>query len=182
MFNCLTKPQKPDRHDGPRLRVPEHLDVQNFRLDVCVLAEDWWLRYQNPELEGALYGRLWKHWKPCYKSMLKYSDIASVVWKSMESCEPSVGFNFRLRWRLRATLQRCAWCAMPFQSLPKTSQTNHSGWWWQVKKESGWSWGLGFGFPKILSKCFSGSPSPYKHTYNLFLLSLYEQIYYVFLN
>ena len=139
-------------------------------------------RYQNPELEGALYGRLWKHWKPCYKSMLKYSDIASVVWKSMESCEPSVGFYFRLRWRLRATLQRCAWCAMPFQSLPKTSQTNHSGWWWQVKKESGWSWGLGFGFPKILSKCFSGSPSPYKHTYNLFLLSLYEQIYYVFLN
>ena len=48
--------------------------------------------------------------------------------------------------------------------------------------ESGWSWGLGFGFPKILGKCFSGSPSPYKHTYNLFLLCLYEQIYYVFLS
>ena len=48
--------------------------------------------------------------------------------------------------------------------------------------ESGWSWGQGFGFPKILGKCFSGSPSPYKHIYNLFLLSLYEQIYYVFLN
>ena len=48
--------------------------------------------------------------------------------------------------------------------------------------ESGWSWGLGFGFPKILGKSFSGSPSPYKHTYNLFLLSLYEQIYYVFLS
>ena len=37
--------------------------------------------------------------------------------------------------------------------------------------------GLGVGFPKILSKCFSGSPSPY-----IFLLSLYEQIYYVFLS
>ena len=48
MFNCLTKPQKPDRHDGPRLRVPEHLDVQNFRLDVCVLAEDWWLPLSEP--------------------------------------------------------------------------------------------------------------------------------------
>ena len=39
-------------------------------------------------------------------------------------------------------------------------------------KESGWSWGLGFGLPKFLGKCFSGSSSPYKHTYNLFLLSL----------
>ena len=42
--------------------------------------------------------------------------------------------------------------------------------------ESGWSWGLGFGFPQILGKCFSGSPSPYKHTY-LFLLSLYMNKY-----
>ena len=30
--------------------------------------------------------------------------------------------------------------------------------------------------PKILGKCFSGSPSPYKHTY-LFLLSLYMNKY-----
>ena len=33
--------------------------------------------------------------------------------------------------------------------------------------ESGGSWGLGFGFPKMLGKCFSGSRSPYKHKYNL---------------
>ena len=45
--------------------------------------------------------------------------------------------------------------------------------------ESGWSWGLGFGFPKIFGKRFSGSPSPYKHTYiyNLRLLSLYEYVF-----
>ena len=48
--------------------------------------------------------------------------------------------------------------------------------------ESGWSWGLGLGFSKIVGKCFSDSPSPYKHTNNLFLLSLYEHIYYVFLS
>ena len=46
--------------------------------------------------------------------------------------------------------------------------------------ESGWSWGLGFGFPQILGKCFSGSPSPCKHTY-LFLLSLYTNKYIIVL-
>ena len=43
------------------------------------------------------------------------------------------------------------------------------------------TWGLGFGLPQILGKCFSGSPSPYKHIYNLRLFFQYEK-YYVFLN
>ena len=45
--------------------------------------------------------------------------------------------------------------------------------------ESGWSWGLGFGFPKIFGKRFSGSPSPYKHTYIyiIYACSLYMNMY-----
>ena len=39
------------------------------------------------------------------------------------------------------------------------------------------TWGLGFGFPKILGKCFSGSPSPYKHIYIIGSCSLYIHKY-----